>query len=134
MECEVFRIFLKHVSDHLSVLFQFAWLNLQDWSNGSIAIWTELQKHFLKSERISFDFTEGLGYTFPDHKCQKCHSILRTCNRFLKWMQWKIFFRNIYIRETDTLANSKFKGKLRMNLRKIRAALGTLCVASWDTH
>ena len=28
LECEIFRIFLKHVSDHLSVLFQFACLYL----------------------------------------------------------------------------------------------------------
>ena len=27
-ECEIFRILLKHVSDHLSVLFQYAWLYL----------------------------------------------------------------------------------------------------------
>ena len=24
LECEIFRIFLQHVSDHLSVFFQFA--------------------------------------------------------------------------------------------------------------
>ena len=28
MECEIFRILLKNLSDHLSVLFQFAWLYL----------------------------------------------------------------------------------------------------------
>ena len=29
MECQIFRVLLKHVSDHLSILFQFAWLYLQ---------------------------------------------------------------------------------------------------------
>ena len=28
MECEIFRILLKQVSDHLSVIFRFAWLCL----------------------------------------------------------------------------------------------------------
>ena len=28
LECEIFRLLLKHVSDHLSVLFQFAWLDI----------------------------------------------------------------------------------------------------------
>ena len=28
MECEIFRILSKHVSDHLSVFFQFTWLYL----------------------------------------------------------------------------------------------------------
>ena len=33
--CEIFRILLKHVGDHLSVLFQFAWLHLlvNKWNN-----------------------------------------------------------------------------------------------------
>ena len=29
MECELFKVLLKHVSGHLVVLFQFAWLYLQ---------------------------------------------------------------------------------------------------------
>ena len=28
LECEIFRLLLKHVSDHLSVLFQFVWLHI----------------------------------------------------------------------------------------------------------
>ena len=28
LECKIFRIILKHVSDHVSVLFQFTWLHL----------------------------------------------------------------------------------------------------------
>ena len=63
----------------------------------SIVLWTELLKHFTKSERISFNFTEGLSYTFPDHKCRKYNCILQTYNRFLKWMQWKTFLLNVYV-------------------------------------
>ena len=30
LECKIFRILLNNVSDHLSCLFQFAWLYLND--------------------------------------------------------------------------------------------------------
>ena len=31
LECEIFRMLLQHLRDHLSVLFQFAWLYLWGW-------------------------------------------------------------------------------------------------------
>ena len=31
LQCEVFRVLLKHVNDHLSLNFQFALLYLQKW-------------------------------------------------------------------------------------------------------
>ena len=51
MECEYFRILLKLVSNHLSLLFQFACLKLkkpEKKKNGNL-LWNELKKHiFLK--------------------------------------------------------------------------------------
>ena len=39
MECEIFRILLKHLSDHLSVLFQFAWLYLWAFHKYILQFW-----------------------------------------------------------------------------------------------
>ena len=31
LECEIFRMLLEHLRDHLSVLFQFVWLYIWGW-------------------------------------------------------------------------------------------------------
>ena len=62
MECKIFRIPLTHVSDHLSMLFQFAWLYLY------IKTWQVIVKSLIHPFRYSHGSLERTFHFFFNRK------------------------------------------------------------------
>ena len=74
MECEIFRIILKHVSDQLSVLFQFTWLYFKSLNN--ILSRQALLTTYKSFIRPRLDYGDVI-YDQPNNKsfCQTTESI-----------------------------------------------------------
>ena len=66
MECEIFRIVLKHASDHLSVTFQFTWLYLSEnlLKAASVSKKMSIKMTLIKYHRISAYICNNFSKTF----------------------------------------------------------------------
>ena len=66
MECEIFRIVLKHASDHLSVTFQFTWLHLSEnlLKAASVSRKMSIKMTLIKYHLISANICNNFSKTF----------------------------------------------------------------------